>query len=1171
MRILILFSLVAVLQAQSVAVTAPAANQTISGISFMLTVAISNLESVHSVEYDINGEVACIATTPPYSCNWNTYYIFNNAANSIVAVARDTLNNVVATSPAVSPFTVDNPLPEHISQFNFTISPSIPVTSTWHGTVSTAPTFTGTNAPSGNYFVFWVDGKDVPAYNSIDTTQYDNGVHTIVWTLRDTVHPTTIMPSGGSWDEVGEQEYQINFQNGAAAMELRCQGCAEVFLCPSPAPNCLTTYTMVPIVYNTDGSTTAVSAAAFSSGNTAVVTVGASTGVLTPVATGSTQITITANGLTTKPWVFVNSQNVVPHFGADGSILTAYNPAKSMFVNSMFQSCSVAIASNGAVTSGVGGVLDTNYPPQVSFLSDYTQSGWNVCEAPLYNAPVAGVSQSLWQSGQTAYVANMTSLLASSPGIYFGLIGDGMTRQTTDLYASTRGLGSTFSPTSIQYTFNSWLGNRAILAVMQDEVNSTWGYNPLQGNAVIGSASGPTSIDCTVGPCNVSWTGYSIQSGTNKFLITGSGDPNLDYNPTTNLPALYPATNTGNNSFTFPRPAGVSSLYTASSNPGLTIQPLVAQTFQGTGVNYPGAAGCTSAGGGNAQPCIDWVHWDAFQFVRAQANNVAGRVAMTWAPRADVGTQTIAKWMGSSMSDFSNVYTTSGTIYYLANQYPLGDIQADYLTSPRSLYGAYNPNEPMLMNSDGSNVTWSIQGYTRGLTGCTGNICTTTSPHSLYNSLITDTRGTISGATSGNGQYYIISSPTANTLALYDSDGQFTANFGNMTGVTATFQDGSTYSISLLTASGPGHIGSPYRFGVTSGTDPGCTVFTKQNQTVSFATTGSSIGSFAGATFYVFPQNAGTCLSFHGLNMAQVPNLSSTGGSISIIPSNGFTRGISWPGPSGIEQGPRYNFATVTGCGLLRCAGQRAYILGQNWNGSGAVQVLLNTIFTSTSIQDIQGSMHPRFDYAGSVETWHAVSLPTLLITRLAKFYFQPNLPSPDYGRNINCGAHRGSYGNLLMCQSFSESPSSTRTIDLTSIAVSGQKTIKYCAGWQSITVTLLNASVTSDIQTFTPDGCSFVAYVGANNQAAEYSPPVISVRLTDVAAAADVVVQYDYLPYPFTNPFLQSMMLPQTFDCGTGSACVLPVDRRIGQIWYRIIYLGNSGQVLATSDLQTL
>jgi membrane-bound inhibitor of C-type lysozyme len=304
--------------------------------------------------------------------------------------------------------------------------------------------------------------------------------------------------------------------------------------------------------------------------------------------------------------------------------------------------------------------------------------------------------------------------------------------------------------------------------------------------------------------------------------------------------------------------------------------------------------------------------------------------------------------------------------------------------------------------------------------------------------------------------------------------------------------------------------------------------------------------------------------------MAQVPALSSTGGSISIIPSNGYTRGISWPGPSGVEQGPRYNFATVTGCGLLRCAGQRAYILSQDWNGSGATQTALNTLFTSSSIQDIQGSMHPRFDYAGSVGTWHALSLPTLLITRLAKFYLQPNLPSPDYGRSINCGAHRGSYGNLLMCQSFSQSPSITRTIDLTSIAVSGQKTIKYCAVWQSITITLLNVGATSDIQTFTPDGCSFVAYAGANNQAAEYSPAVISVRLADIATAAKVVVEYNYLPYPFTNPTLQSMMLPQTFDCGTGSACVLPVDRQIGTVWYKVIYLGSSGQVLATSGLQT-
>jgi hypothetical protein len=46
--------------------------------------------------------------------------------------------------------------------------------------------------------------------------------------------------------------------------------------------------------------------------------------------------------------------------------------------------------------------------------------------------------------------------------------------------------------------------------------------------------------------------------------------------------------------------------------------------------------------------------------------------------------------------------------------------------------------------------------------------------------------------------------------------------------------------------------------------------------------------------------------------------------------------------------------------------------------------------------------------------------------------------------------------------------------------------------------------------------------------------------------------------------------MLYQTQDCGNAANCLLNVDRSIGTVFYRLVYLNSSNAVIATSDLQT-
>src|SRR5580704_13892080 len=100
-------------------------------------------------------------------------------------------------------------------------------------------------------------------------------------------------------------------------------------------------------------------------------------------------------------------------------------------------------------------------------------------------------------------------------------------RGTPAMYQSTRGLdsaanGSPWTTPGSTFAFQSW-GNaeKILFFMMVDEVNSIFGSAPLQPNPVIGT-NGFSSIVCKAGTtCTLNWTNYTIQSGNNRFLITG--------------------------------------------------------------------------------------------------------------------------------------------------------------------------------------------------------------------------------------------------------------------------------------------------------------------------------------------------------------------------------------------------------------------------------------------------------------------------------------------------------------------------------------------------------------------------------------------------------------------------------------------------------------------------
>ena len=106
----------------------------------------------------------------------------------------------------------------------------------------------------------------------------------------------------------------------------------------------------------------------------------------------------------------------------------------------------------------------------------------------------------------------------------------------------------------------------------------------------------------------------------------------------------------------------------------------------------------------------------------------------------------------------------------------------------------------------------------------------------------------------------------------------------------------------------------------------------------------------------------------------------------------------------------------------------------------------------------------------------------------------------------------------------------------------------------------MIPAGTTTDTPTWPAAGA--VDYICSNNEAAEYSPPAMSVRLADVANATQVLVRYGVTPYALQNG------LANVFSLGTGSGTVPWYGG--STMYYQIQYLNSSGVVLAQGGVQT-
>jgi hypothetical protein len=358
---------------------------------------------------------------------------------TIQASARDALGDEIARSSVQS---------IRISNKGATAQYLSPVTNPVSGLL---PWTISASSPSGiQVYNFILDGVPVDALFdshhqqtiSLDTTNLINGPHELFTGVYSRVDEN----SG-----VAMAQTTINVQNPRAIAQLRPRW-STMFMRPGTTDNVgLTAVT-------TDGLLTAAPVSVYTSSDPTVVAVDG-TGKLTAGRPGVATILAQAGHLSGATRVIVNSSSALVHFGKDGSLLTDYDPARSLFVRTLFQLNFDDIAATPALASQLH------------------SAGVNTITTGLYDNPADAGSPDYgtWYEGWNGYWNNVVSN-AQTLGFSLLLTGDDIAREPYQLLNS---ITNSWSTDAIRTALASARDSRRVISIeMVDEVNAMWGDTP---------------------------------------------------------------------------------------------------------------------------------------------------------------------------------------------------------------------------------------------------------------------------------------------------------------------------------------------------------------------------------------------------------------------------------------------------------------------------------------------------------------------------------------------------------------------------------------------------------------------------------------------------------------------------------------------------------------------
>jgi hypothetical protein len=301
---------------------------------------------------------------------------------------------------------------------------------------------------------FFLDGKVISCgwgtnnpTLSLNTTTLNDGVHQ----LRIA---TTSFP--GAEQPIGEIDAMLTVSNGHVAREIRPMW-GSMHLAPREQKG------LVPQQIYTDSDSESVTAGSvaitYSSSNPAVAEVD-SDGNVTALTPGFAMITLTALGKSTHCQVWVDDPSRgFPHFGKDGSILTKYDPTKSIFVRSVIQN-SIDFLSNS-----------TN-------IARAKAAALNVVEGHFYYNPAdmpSGMTLAAWKQSVGGQWDNRIAA-ANANGLSLLPTGDDLCRTFGE---ASNTASNPWASDAIRFVAQkAAASNKCVGVLMEDEIDSTWGPTP---------------------------------------------------------------------------------------------------------------------------------------------------------------------------------------------------------------------------------------------------------------------------------------------------------------------------------------------------------------------------------------------------------------------------------------------------------------------------------------------------------------------------------------------------------------------------------------------------------------------------------------------------------------------------------------------------------------------
>ena len=697
MQRLLLCALCAVaLKAQSISITAPATGATVTGTSYTITHLLTSVPTAVKVcdvldSYALYNpgtnaplSLGC-SITPPFSIQYNSFWNGNSTQHQLIATAYDVRGNVVATSSPVA-FTIGNTWPlSYVAQLAATAGGGCTLSGTWSGTACTLTwTWSGSGSANSKNINFYIDGifqasatttTSATGIFYADTVQFQNGNHNLCMVGTDNVAGTTYTGSDGTYTGAATEWCRaLNFQNGAVPSRA-LTNTSGIYLAPGH------TFTLTAQALNTDGSTSAETAAYWSS-NTNVATVNPSTGVVSGVAKGSTQINAGVLSCTATDLLVNGSYNnrvssISCPFGPNdigGAIVvtsgTGWTPGTYFITGTIGNAPPVSAMLNAspAATSSSGGhfssgparqswvyVWPTNTMPQFSTsgttlasfssttsfiphcmfqaaynftneqpynpgaMADFNSSGLNCFEIGMIPTSLSGYTTSAsFQSSVNSYISTYEGYVTGYPKLHFGLTGDNVAANGIDLYAAT-------SPNSPQRNWSP--------PAFQYVVQQWTGRGNALGAPMIDENGPAYTFQPLAGPISYtasqgqSWLEQIVASGGtctattfgNWSISLGNGGFIIHGSSVANMNSVAPA------------------VYIASAANNKVAEGGITFTFTCTGVvdgtfNASNDSGLVLEPLGNSwyNSNTDYIHYNAFADLYTQAHNVAGTFGLSY-------------------------------------------------------------------------------------------------------------------------------------------------------------------------------------------------------------------------------------------------------------------------------------------------------------------------------------------------------------------------------------------------------------------------------------------------------------------------------------------------------------------------------------------------------------